>query len=173
MKGKISALMDGELDDREAASALEALRPEGEARETWRTYHLIGDAMRETHALSSGFATRVAARLAGEPTVLAPTSVRGPRPFLGERRWQWLSAAASLAAIGFVSVAYFSQEPPSAPAPVAESAAPKQVVIVQVAPPEAANDYLLAHQTYSSRISLQGVAPYVRMVSSEGRGPRQ
>jgi hypothetical protein len=39
-----------------------------------------------------------------------------------------------------------------------------------VAPPEAANDYLLAHQGYSPRISLQGMAPYVRTVSSDGRG---
>jgi sigma-E factor negative regulatory protein RseA len=171
MKGKISALMDGELDGREAAGSLEALRPESEARETWRTYHLIGDAMRETHMLSPGFAARVAARLAEEPTVFAPKSVRSARPFLGERRWQWLSAAASLAAIGFVSVAYFSQEPP--PAPVAASDAPKQVEMVQVAPPEAANDYLLAHQTYSSRVSLPGIARYVRTVSSESRGPRQ
>lgn len=173
MKDRISALMDGELDDREATSALEALRPHSEARETWRTYLLIGDTMRETRLLSSGFAARVAARLAEEPTVLAPKPARNPRPFLGERRWQWLSAAASLAAIGFVSVAYFSQEPPSAPAPVADIAAPKQAEIAQVAPPEAASDYLLAHQTYSSRMSLPEVAPYVRMVSTESRGPQQ
>jgi len=173
MKGKISAWMDGELDDREAAGTLESLRPGSETRETWRTYHVIGDAMRGTRMLSSGFAARVAARLAEEPTVLAPKPAHHARPFLGERRWQWLSAAASLAAIGFVTVAYLSQEPALAPEPVAASDAPKQVETAQVAPPEAANDYLLAHQTYASRITLQGIAPYVRTVSSESRGPRQ
>ena len=171
MKARISALMDGELDGREAAAALEALRVDGEGRESWRTYHLISDAMRDTRLLSAGFGGRVAARLAGEPTVLAPR----PRPLLEQRRWQILSAAASLAAIGFVSMAFFSQEPP-APAPqlAAGAAAPApQAETVQVAPPEAASDYLLAHQTYSPRVSLQGVAPYVRTVSSDSRGPRQ
>ncbi len=46
--------------------------------------------------------------------------------------------------------------------PVKEAA-----LTVQVAPPAAANDYLYAHQGYSPRNSLQGVAPYVRMVSGE------
>lgn len=173
MKAKISALMDGELDDREAAGALEALRADGEGRESWRTYHLISDAMRDTRLLSAGFGERLAARLAGEPTVLAPKWSFNSRPWLEQRRWQVLSAAASLAAIGFVSMAFFSQEP-SPPAPqVAAGAIAPQVETVQVAPPEAANDYLLAHQTYSPRVSLQGVAPYVRTVSSDSRGPRQ
>lgn len=169
MKARISALMDGELEGREAASALEALRTDGEGRESWRTYHLISDAMRDTRPLSAGFGERLAARLAGEPTVLAPRA----RPLLEQRRWQILSAAASLAAIGFVSMAFFSQEPPPPAPQLAAGAAAPQVETVQVAPPEAANDYLLAHQTYSPRVSLQGVAPYVRTVSSDSRGPRQ
>jgi sigma-E factor negative regulatory protein RseA len=173
MKAKISALMDGELGGHEAAGALEALRADGEGRESWRTYHLISDAMRDTRPLSAGFGERLAARLAAEPTVLAPKWGVRARALLGEHRWQFLSAAASLAAIGFVSVAYFTQEPDSTPQQLASGAAAPQVETVQVAPPEAANDYLLAHQTYSPRVSLQGVAPYVRTVSSESRGPRQ
>ena len=31
--------------------------------------------------------------------------------------------------------------------------------------PSSANDYLLAHQGFSPRVSLQGMAPYVRTVS--------
>jgi len=172
MKAKISALMDGELEGREAAGALEALRADGEVRDSWRTYHLISDAMRDTRALSAGFGERLAARLAAEPTVLAPKWGGRALSRLGERRWQVLSAAASIAAIGFVSVAYVTQEP-VAPQPLAAGAPAPQVEIVQVAPPEAANDYLLAHQTYSPRVSLQGVSMYVRPVSSESRSPRQ
>ncbi|MFY9317255.1 MAG: sigma-E factor negative regulatory protein [Burkholderiales bacterium] len=173
MKAKISALMDGELDGREAAGALEALRAEGEVRESWRTYHLISDAMRDTHPLSAGFSARVATRLAGEPTVLAPKWGFNSRPLLEQRRWQVLSAAASVAAIGFVSLSFFSQEPSVPAQPLAAGAAAPQAESAQVAPPAAANDYLLAHQAYSPRISLQGVAPYVRTVSSERRGSRQ
>ncbi len=45
--------------------------------------------------------------------------------------------------------------------------------LAQVPPPDATNDYLLAHQGYSPRNSLQGVAPYVRTVSSDARGTRR
>jgi sigma-E factor negative regulatory protein RseA len=167
MKAKISALMDGELERHEADGALAALKGGGEALDTWRTYNLIGDSMRAAPMLSGGFAGRVAARLAEEPTVLAPRA----RPIFEQRRWQLLSAAASIAAVAFVSLAYFAQEPVAPPAPVAQTAAPAETA--QVAPPETANDYLLAHQGYSPRNSLQGMAPYVRTVSSDIRGSRQ
>src|SRR5688572_33083634 len=70
MKERISALMDGELDDQPAAFAIEALAKEGEAREAWRTYHLISDTLSRGRMLSEGFTARVAAELAREPTVL-------------------------------------------------------------------------------------------------------
>ena len=63
MKENISQLMDGELEESDAARALSALRDEGEGRQVWRTYHLIGDALRDTRMLSQGFSDRVAARL--------------------------------------------------------------------------------------------------------------
>jgi sigma-E factor negative regulatory protein RseA len=164
MKSKISALMDGELARHEADGTLAALKGEGEARDSWRRYHLIGYSMRGTRLLSGGFAARVAAKLAGEPTVLAPRA----KPIFEQRRWQLLSAAASVAAVAFVTVAYFAQDS-TVSAPQLAATVP-QVESAQVAPPEAANDYLLAHQSYSPRNSLQGMAPYVRTVSSEGRG---
>jgi sigma-E factor negative regulatory protein RseA len=167
MKTKISELMDGELGSREAAAPLDALRFEGEARETWRSYHLIGDAMRDTRMLSAGFASRVSARLAQEPTVIAP----GRLAALPQRpRWQFLSAAASLAAVALVGwMAFGPRDDGAQIAQVAPSPAAQAVpaVAAQVPPPAAANDYLYAHQGLSPRNSLQGVAPYVRMVSSQ------
>jgi sigma-E factor negative regulatory protein RseA len=163
MKEKISELMDGELERHASAGALEALKAEGEARDTWRSYHLIGDAMRDTRMLSPGFAARVTAKLAEEPTVMAPSRVvqRAERP-----RWQLLSAAASLAAValvGWVAFGPLESEPQMAQV---------QPIAAQVQPPDTANDYLYAHQGYSPRNSLQGVAPYVRMVSGE-TGPKK
>ena len=165
MKQRISALMDGELERPEAAGPLEALRDEGEAREAWRSYHLIGDAMRDTRMLSAGFAARVAAGLAQEPTVIAPRRIAAVRQ---RPRWKVLSAAASVAAVALVGwVAFGTQEsgPQVALVPQQEVIAVRE--IKQVAPPDAANDYLYAHQGYSPRNSLQGVAPYVRTVSSK------
>ena len=169
MKTRISALMDGELDRREAASPLDALKDDEAARDTWRAYHLIGDTMRDTRMLSAGFAARVTAKLAEEPTVMAPSRLvqRAERP-----RWQLLSAAASLAAVALVGwVAFGIQEdaPKIAQATLQQPTAQVQPPAVQVPPPDSANDYLYAHQGYSPRNSLQGVAPYVRMVSSESR----
>ena len=175
MKEKISALMDGELERHEAAGALNGLAEENESRDAWRAYHLIGDAMRDTRPLSSSFAARVSERLAKEPTVLAPGRI-APRPVI--TRWQALSAAASVAAVALVGWVAFGPQQQAA-VPVAQVApqstsqsAPIEAPVKQVAPPDAANDYLLAHQGYSPRNSLQGVAPYVRMVSGES-GPRK
>ena len=160
MKTEISALVDDELEQREAAGPLNALKDEGELRDRWRSYHLIGDAMRDARMLSPGFAARVAARLAQEPTVMAPVRM-APAP--QRQRWQLLSAAASVAAVAMVGWIAFA--PQEAAPPVAK--APRQTEIVQVAPPDRADDYLYAHQGYSPRNSLQGVAPYVRMVSGD------
>jgi len=166
MKTKISALLDGELGRHEAASPLDALRNDEAARDAWRTYNLIGDAMRDMRMLSPGFAGRVAARLAEEPTVMAPSRLFQ----LPERpRWQMLSAAASLAAVALVGWLAFGIQGEDA-AKVARTAKQNAAVsVAQVQPPDSANDYLYAHQFYSPRNSLQGVAPYVRMVSSESR----
>ncbi len=173
MNSKISELIDGELARHEAGGAFDALRGDGEARHRWRTYHLIGDAMRETPLLSADFSARLAARLAGEPTVLAPPPLPLRRPVLERRRWQLLSAAASITAVAFVSFAYFSQDPAVVAPPLASvTPVAPAVESAQVAPPEAANDYLLAHQGYSPRNSLQGMAPYVRTVSSQAPGGR-
>ena len=81
MTREISELMDGELEGTEAQRLVSVLREEGEDRQAWRTYHLIGDALRDTRALSAGFSGRMWARLAEEPTVLAPRE----RPESGKR----------------------------------------------------------------------------------------
>ena len=171
MKARISELMDGELERREAAGPLDALRAEAEARATWCSYHLIGDAMRDTRMLSAGFAARVAAKLAQEPTVIAPARV-APTP--RRPRWQLLSAAASLAAVALVGwVAFGLQEGAPQVAQVAPPTAQVPPAAAQVPPPDTASDYLYAHQGYSPRNSLQGVAPYVRMVSGEAGAPKR
>ena len=174
MKEQISALMDGELGRHDAETALAALESEGEARDTWRAYHLIGDSMRDARLLSSGFAARVAGKIAQEPTVLAPA--RAHRQAANAPLWA-LSAAASLAAVALVGWLAFAPQAQDEPqvAQVAKAPAPQALPakeVAQVAPPDEADDYLLAHQGYSPRNSLQGLAPYVRTVSAEARGSR-
>jgi sigma-E factor negative regulatory protein RseA len=166
MNERLSVLMDGEMDDKSAAAAIQSLATEREARDAWRTYHMIGDLMRGSAPLSEGFAARIAWKLAEQPTVLAPGRLK-PQP----RRWFTLSAAAaSLAAVALVGWLAFAPQPqvPAAPLAQAKPEAPATVPL-----PSAANDYLLAHQGFSPRVSLQGMAPYVRTVSEQTVEPRR
>jgi sigma-E factor negative regulatory protein RseA len=169
MKAKISVLMDGELHGPDAAEPLSALCEDSAAREAWRTYHLISDALHDTRMLSQGFSARMAMRLADEPTVLAPTAQAGAVA----GRWHrfLVPAAAGAAAAAMVGwLALTPQETLQAPVPVAQAprlkpAAPNEPA--RVPPPVAAYDYVLAHQGYSPRNLLQGMAPYVRTVSGD------
>jgi sigma-E factor negative regulatory protein RseA len=159
VKESISALMDGELDAQAADNAIDALRSDGEALDSWRTYHLISDAMRDTRLLSAGFTARVAGRLAKEPTVIAPANLRrAPVKRVA------LAAAASVAGVGLVGWLAFAPQPQTPS--IAQSQQPPITAAVSTIPlPSATNDYLLAHQGFSPRVFLQGMAPYVRTVA--------
>jgi sigma-E factor negative regulatory protein RseA len=153
MKDRISALMDGELDAREAADTIGRLGDDAAAREAWRTYHLIGDAMRE-----SRFAARAEPRL--------PAWI----PFPSRGRRFFLPAAAAAAAVALVAWVAFAPLQPGAPleAPLAQAKPPATAPLSS-----AANDYLLAHQGFSPRVAFQGMAPYVRTVSDQGAESRK
>jgi sigma-E factor negative regulatory protein RseA len=162
MKERISALMDGELDDKSATELIELLGRDRDARLAWASYHVISDAMRDGRLLSDGFDARLSERLAAEPTVLAPRSRQTE-----SKRWYALSAAASLAAVAFVGWLAFAPQQAADPGAIAR-AKPDIDPKPQIVPlPTAANDYLLAHQGFSPRLFLQGMAPYVRTVSEQ------
>jgi sigma-E factor negative regulatory protein RseA len=178
MKDRISMLMDGELDDGSAARAIDALtrvdeaggQAGSEAREAWRSYHLISDALGKSRMLSAGFSERVAAALAAEPTVLAPRRFAVPR----EPR-RWLALAAGIAAVSLVGWLGFAPQQ-TAVAPVAQGPQPvaAKEANAPVAPlPSGAYDYLLAHQAFSPRMSFQGMAPYALTVSGRAQEPRR
>ena len=169
MTERISALMDGEHAADELAGMLEDLRAPGESQETWRTYHLISDALRDTRLTSPGFAERVNARILEEPTVL---SIAREAHAAARPRWMPLYAAASFAAVALVG--WIAFVPPEAPQATVAKAPPKPAAVASQEPvrlplTNAANDYLLAHQAYSPRNTFQGVAPYVRTVSERRR----
>jgi sigma-E factor negative regulatory protein RseA len=188
MKETVSALYDGELDATDMERMCARLKDEPELREAWDTYSLIGDALRGN--AGGSLPVTFSERLAAEPTVLAPRpSVLPLAPRRATR--MALSAAAGVAAIGFVGMMAFpslKQEhvvPPMATAttgPLQQQAASAAVAAAAVAqPPQRANavaspavrDYLLAHQRFSPALALQGAAPFVRTVSDEpGAGGR-
>jgi len=158
MEEKISALMDGELDERAADDAVELLRRDPRAAETWRLYHVASDAIHEQPMLGADFTARLSARLAAEPAVLTASRLPGRTP---AQRFLF-AAAASLAAVALVAWLAFAP-PPAAQPSLAQAQPAASPVAVML--PEAANDYLLAHQGFSPRVSLLGMAPYVRTVA--------
>jgi sigma-E factor negative regulatory protein RseA len=172
----ISALMDGELDGPQAQREIVHLKDDVEARERWDSFHVISDAIRGEHPLSPAFSALLFKRLAEEPTVLAPRRSRGQARRVTTYA---LSAAASLCAVAFVGwVALAPTAPPGLQAggtpatnlgavPVTAQANPP---LASVASDGHMNEYLLAHQGFSPSTAIQGLAPYIRSVSTM-RGP--
>ncbi|MEO7320185.1 MAG: sigma-E factor negative regulatory protein [Nitrosospira sp.] len=172
MKDEISALMDGELDAGDAAGVITYLKKADELNDTWAVYHLISDALRQSEARPANIARRVSARLASEPTVLAP------RPLV-RRKSRAFAVAASITAaavIGWMNVqttdqpsvplAASQQTPQSTPKPALPA-----VSVASVAAPAPAqiNDYLLAHRQFSPNTTMHGVAPYMMRTVAESR----
>lgn len=165
---QISALMDSELSPQDSNQALRRLEDTPEAKETWDTYHLIGDLMRgqDTAVNVTG---RVSAALQTEPTVLAPRRVGKP----GKALTFALSAAASFSAIAVVGwMAFSTGTAVNSPAELAKAISTTPAVqtaepqLVSAPSGDQMNEYLLAHQGVSPSSGLQGVAPYIRTISA-------
>jgi sigma-E factor negative regulatory protein RseA len=158
---RISELMDGELEAREAQRQLARIKQDQELAHCWSTFHLIGDALRGERPLSREISSRVATQLANEPTVLAP------RSFTPKRAATYaVSVAASVSAIALVVWIAFNN--PLAPTEIAKAppALPSAPVELVNLPSEGQmNEYLMAHQEFSPSTEIQGLAPYIRSVS--------
>ena len=164
---RVSALMDGELNESQMSQHLAQLKENPDLIECWDTFHLIGDALRGERMLSAACRHRILEKLACEPTVLAPRRTMSKKLVT-----YTLSAAASLAAVAVVGWLAFFNNPLPPPTDIAE--APPTVVAPGVPSPQLAsfpsdgtmNEYLIAHQEYSPSTAIQGLAPYIPTVSS-------
>ena len=164
MKEKLSALIDGELEN-EVNTHLGKLRTDLELRAAWDVYHLIGDCLRG-HA-GAEIAPRVIARLRDEPTVLAPPRERSAARRIG---WYGMYAAASMAAVAVVAWTAFPawhEGTQSSGGAVATAETVTAEPVVDVLPASEVEAYVFAHQPYSHVSAMQGVAPFVRSVSEE------
>jgi sigma-E factor negative regulatory protein RseA len=164
---KISELMDGELSDGDCRSQIQRLERDPQLSDSWDTYHLIRDALRNEVGLSPGFARRLHEQLEREPVILAPH-----RRLTSRLVRYTLPMAAGLAGVAVVAWLALStgtttdvgqtmaqQAPTSAASPPhALAAAPVDGEV---------RDYMLAHQEFSPSTAMQGVASYVRTVSAD------
>ncbi len=166
MKTRISALVDGELEDHETRDTLDALRRDEDLRRQWSDAQLLGEALREEGRLDFDITAQVMAALEQEPTVLAPKPAAAP-----DRRRPALALAASAA--GIALVAWLGLGPTAEPTSGASLAqAPNKASAVAIATPSTPRlqEYLVAHQAYSPAGSMVGAARNIRTVAASGEG---
>jgi sigma-E factor negative regulatory protein RseA len=175
IKEQISAFADGELATNQMDAIFVTLHsPEGRA--AWTAHHEIGDMIRSDDlefSFSPGFSVRMSARLDTEAALVAPGiefhqqdhqmvsngAPAGRRAVFKRFAMPTITAAAALAAIGFVSA-------PQIMTAMNNFGRTPSALIAAVSPREAAlhdlriDDYLLAHQQFSP--SLYSTAQYAR-----------
>lgn len=175
-KERLSAFMDGELDD--AAEVVDALEQDAELQSVWQRYHLIRDTLHQRLAPGTDreFAQAVSAALAHEPTIIAPRrrnwSVKEiAKPAAG------MAIAASIAVVAVLGVQ--SYRAPNNPAPQVAQIEPRAATTTTVAADSFKSEtdqqldakvqsklsgYLLNHNEYSASSQVQGILPYTRIV---------
>jgi len=181
IREQVSAFLDGELPNSETELLLKRLTRDGELRESFGRYALIGEAIRggSVSLMTKRFAGRVNLAIDGEPI-----TANGHVPELRAPRWWRPFAGAAVAAgVAAVAVVGFHQRadtpalrpvlavtaqgaPPVRSAALAPSGvagqAPREAISYTV-PPSAAmpaarlTNYMLAHSRYSSGLAQRGV----------------
>lgn len=165
---KISQLMDGELGRWETRAQIKRLESDEALAETWEAYHLIGDALRREAELPPDFRRRLHERLDQEPTVLAPHMRLSHRAV----RYTLPVAAgiAGVALVGWLGLSFQSAVQPDRIA--AQEAGISRPATTLAKRGTAVNDYLSAHQEFSPSTAMQGLASYVRAVSTDESNAR-
>jgi sigma-E factor negative regulatory protein RseA len=178
IREQVSAFLDGELPSTETELLLKRLTRDGELRESFGRYALIGEALRggRQTLLTKGFASRVNLAIDGEPVPAGGLQVQSHaarwwRPFAG------VAVVAGVAAVAIVAVQQHSMSgrpavalsgasaPLSAAAPVLAAnheaisytvpAAP--AVAPAAAPTGRLTNYMFAHSKYSYGLAQRGV----------------
>ncbi|MBS0356771.1 MAG: sigma-E factor negative regulatory protein [Proteobacteria bacterium] len=170
MKEKVSALLDGALDEHATTRMFDSLKRDGALRQEWENYCLIGDLLRDEQVLSSDFTRNVMLCLDDEPTVLAP-----PKREIGGGWVRHLMPIAAsvmgVAAVGWVAMNLNGSGQDALQMAQAKKAPIAAVTMDQAPAKLAANsetserEYLFAHQAMAPSAAMPGVALYVRTVS--------
>jgi sigma-E factor negative regulatory protein RseA len=171
IREQVSAFLDGELPNSETELLLKRIARDGELRESFGRYALIGEALRGPGPLMArGFAVRVNFAIDGEPL---PANGHGSQ-VRGPRWWRPLAGAAVAAGVAVVAVVALQQR---AVAPTLRPATPLAAQNAPAAAPEAISytvpaaspvapaamprarltNYVFAHSRYSSGLDQRGV----------------
>lgn len=177
---QVSALADDELSSREAEMLLERMQRDGNLRDAWERYHLVGEAMRRSlpKAADLDLAARIAAVVEQDETgirpVFASKVLQQLRPVAG------LAVAASVAMLAVFTLQGPTDISPSEVVPIAGNPpatvpliGPRRVDFSGVGSPELQDQlrsYLLDHSEHSGSARLRGgVMPYVQIAAQDTR----
>lgn len=182
---QISSLMD---DDsvHESSDVIHALGSHDEFRHKWIRYHLIGDCLRGNlpEKIDLKLADRISQAIAAEPSILAPVRhTTYMKPVLG------FAIAASVAMVAILGLQHTNTDPslsvPSQPIALQQPVSSNLQVAenytnqgntqqVQQLPASAQinagsrlNRYLVNYNEYRANAGMQGILPYVRIISYE------
>jgi sigma-E factor negative regulatory protein RseA len=178
MNEKLSALMDGELDRSDALAVIKSLGQDAEARTDWDCYHLIGDALRgdadDASARRRKASESIFARLAEEPTILAPkVMAKHHKHAVNGKTRIALAMAASVVTVSAIGIVAFQQRSAvpggqvaqiqaplvaGAIVPVSTSVSTATATEALAADREAnarVNDYLVVHRQFSNPSALR------------------
>ena len=113
MKEKISALMDGEVDELEMQQLIRELRSNPEHSSCWEQYHVIGDALRNnlSPCLDRSFASSISQAIAREnlPATVVSTPPEKSKAKINKRHaimnpFSGFAIAASVAMVAYLGV---------------------------------------------------------------------
>jgi sigma-E factor negative regulatory protein RseA len=179
IREQVSAFLDGELPNTETELLLKRLTRDGELRESFGRYALIGEALRGagSHILTRGFASRVNLAIDGEP-VQMPGHAHQAR---ASRWWRPLAGVTVAAGVATVAIVALQQR---AISPGLRSQGPQSIAAAQNASvqggggarealsytvparstdapaavsPARLTNYVFAHSKYSLGLSQRGV----------------
>jgi sigma-E factor negative regulatory protein RseA len=169
MKERVSALLDGALDEEASARVLDSLKRDAALRREWGNYCLIGDVLRENDGLALDISRKVMLQIEDEPTVLAPVVRRAGGQGVIRHLMPVAASLMGVAAVAWVAVtlnfstadglrhekwgkaAVLASAPAAVPLPVAVDTSELE--------------HLFAHQTLAPSAAMPGVALYVRTVA--------
>ncbi|MBC7604805.1 MAG: sigma-E factor negative regulatory protein [Ramlibacter sp.] len=182
----VSALADGQLHGDEFAHAVELVSANGDAREAWHTYHLIGDVLRSgdfaAGTIPTAFMSRLQARLQQEQAI-APVVVEAAAPALdtgreaandASFRWKLVAGFASLAAVAAIGWGVVGIQATTSTQPQLAVAQPPAGAVlagnnsgVMLRDPRL-DEFMAAHRQLGGATALQMPAGFIRNATFEG-----
>lgn len=174
MKERVSALLDGALDEDASARMLDSLKRDGALRRDWENYCLIGDVLRGDEPIALDITRDVMRMLEDEPVVLAPVVRRAGGGGLMRHLMPIAASVMGFAAVGWVAGtlnlggAVNWRTASAGKASVVASArasVPRSALALPVSVDTSEREYLFAHQSLAPSAAMPGVALYVRTVA--------